>query len=207
MSLGDFGNVVLPSSSSSDLCLFKFYPASNCKIRLSCDSFSVSSSFSSSLCPSKVITKADTSPASRWCGSETPPGRSSPLISSGPLLFGYMALYPGRQGEDSFRCSVGCVRAGSSSTGSSSSPGTVNCRCGTVSSRVRRRKVTKKPTLLSALQSVRQSLRQSSLMTRIIGGVSAAVGSVPWQASLAVAGEILAFRLYINLLFSNRQWN
>ena len=94
MKLGDVGNVILSPTKSSDLCLFKFYPSSNCKIRFSCDSFSVSAGHPSSSCPSKVLTKPNTSPAEKWCGDKTPPSRSSPLFSSSPLLVGYMSVYP-----------------------------------------------------------------------------------------------------------------
>ena len=189
MKLGDSGNVVLDATSSTDLCLFKFYPDTKCKLRFSCDNFSVSSGYSSSICPTKVITKADTTPARRWCGPSSPPGRSSPLYSSGPLLFGYISLYPGRVGQDRFRCSVSCVRP---ETVSVSPANNVNCKCGVTSRSSRIRKRVKKKMTTRAPSVFSRYLRRvvkSPVLTRIIGGVSADMGSVPWQASLAVSGS------------------
>ena len=214
MKLGDFGNVILSQTKSSDLCLFKFYPASNCKIRFSCDSFSVSPGYSSSSCPSKMLTKPDTSPAEKWCGDKSPPSRSAPLVTTSALLVGYMSVYPRLSsalsqtqiGRDRFRCTVGCVRLNSGGGGATSGGGgRVNCRCGQVNisrktkrvmKRKKRRKITRKSGLkevfgVKKLNGISRVGRSSDL-TRIIGGVAASPGSVPWQASLAVSGIILS---------------
>ena len=56
MKLGDTGTILSSQTQDSTrLCLFKFYPSNNCKIRFSCDTFVVSSGYNSGSCPSKVI--------------------------------------------------------------------------------------------------------------------------------------------------------
>ena len=56
MKLGDSGTILSSQTQDSTrLCLFKFYPSNNCKIRFSCDTFVVSSGYNSGSCPSKVI--------------------------------------------------------------------------------------------------------------------------------------------------------
>ena len=221
MKLGDFGNVILSQTKSSDLCLFKFYPASNCKIRFFCDSFSVSSGYSSSSCPSKLLTKPNTSPAEKWCGDKSPPSRSAPLFTNSPLLVGYMSVYPRvssslsqtQVGKDRFRCTIGCVRlnsGGAVSGGGTGTGGRVNCKCGQVNvsrkaKRVVKRKKKRKMTRKSGLkeifgvqtQNIMSRVGRSSDLSRIIGGVAASPGSVPWQASLAVSGIILSATPFI----------
>ena len=208
MKLGDSGQLSLAQAGAatapSSLCLFKFYPATNCRIRLRCPSFSVARGYSSTSCPRKLVTKADSSSAQAWCGDSRPPA----LSSAGPMLVGYMALVPGSLGGagDRFRCSVSCVRQTPPSGGSTPGAGSGSCRCGQaggdrkqgrVRKRKRKRKITRKysglKTFLSELKSkvtsTKSKLSRSQDLTRIIGGTPVLEGSVPWQASLAVSGD------------------
>ena len=223
MKRGDRGDIVMAEGGGgSALCLYKFYPAPDCSVRFSCSSFSVgAASPSPASCTRKLVTKAGSRPARRWCGA-TPP---EPLVSAEPVLVGYMDLGAGLapqasevqcmivlgmkasspQGSprDRFRCSVSCVRP---SPGAGAGAG---CRCGQVNTATRQQQrrrgkrkqkktTSRKPDLPSLLlgggsrlsRVGRSAASAASALTRIIGGVEASPGSVPWQASLAVSGEV-----------------
>ena len=93
MKRGDRGDIVMAGGGGgSALCLYKFYPAPDCSVRFSCSSFSVgAASPSPASCTRKLVTKAGSRPARRWCGA-TPP---EPLVSAEPVLVGYMDLGAG----------------------------------------------------------------------------------------------------------------
>ena len=93
MKRGDRGDIVMAGGGGgSALCLYKFYPAPDCSVRFSCSSFSVGvASPSPASCSRKLVTKAGSRPARRWCGA-TPP---EPLVSAEPVLVGYMDLGAG----------------------------------------------------------------------------------------------------------------
>ena len=91
------------------------------------------------------------------------------------------------------------------SGGGTGAGGRVNCKCGQVNvsrkaKRVVKRKKKRKMTRKSGLKEIFGVQKQnrmsrvgrSSDLSRIIGGVAASPGSVPWQASLAVSGIILS---------------
>ena len=177
---GDSGQVVLSPGQSSDLCLFKFYPASDCQLQFSCQSFSVSPDSSPSSCPTKLITKPDQKSAERWCGGQSPPSAEAPLLSSAPLMVGYLSLsLTSNLGPDNFRCRISCVP--NTPSGGGGGGGQANCQCGRVTGGRRRKKKLKTRSRSPRSLSSAVSGRGMSGLSRIVGGVSAPAGSVPWQ--------------------------
>ena len=191
---GDSGQVVLSPGQSSDLCLFKFYPASDCQLKFSCESFSVSPGYSATSCPTKLITKPDQKSAERWCGSQTPPSSLSPLTSSAPLMVGYLSLsLHTNPGPDNFRCRISCVAntgGVGGGGGGGGGGGQANCQCGRLTGRRRKKKLKNFQSKPKRSLSSAMTGRSMSGLSRIVGGVSAPAGSVPWQVSLAVSGSI-----------------
>ena len=200
---GDSGEIVI-NKRNSNLCLWKFFPQ-NCRMSFYCSEFSVSSCSGKRTCPSKLITKIDKRNAKRWCGSQMPPRGTKLLKSKKPILVGYMALkksgISGSQNvasaSDRFRCKIGCSKTGSNAVQATSSVATpLNCKCGETSSRSSKimsrsgfsRAVL--PAAFSRAVKIQDLLGlSSSSFSRIVGGVAAEEGSVPWQASLAVSGS------------------
>ena len=186
--------MVLSPGQSSDLCLFKFYPASDCQLQFSCESFSVSPDSSPSSCPTKLITKSDQKSAERWCGGQTPPSRQSPLLSSAPLMVGYLSLsLHSNLGPDNFRCRISCVPNTASGAGGGGGSvggvgGQANCQCGRVTGRRRKKKLKNfksKPARSRRSLNFAMTGRSMTGLSRIVGGVSAPAGSVPWQVAAA----------------------
>ena len=96
---------------------------------------------------------------------------------------------------------MGCVRPGlGPGTGALvTGSGSVNCRCGQITSprkanrimkRKNKRKITRKTGLKDLINLKTTSLARVDPLTRIIGGVTAVPGTVPWQVSLAVSGDL-----------------
>ena len=178
-------------SPLNNLCLWKFFPTS-CVLSFSCSQFSVSSGSDQATCSSKLITKVEGESARRWCGKVEPPQKENQMGIREPFLVGYFALNAGIELEgDQFKCNIGCHRSNQAipkPTTAQVEVEDLKCKCGvTSSSRVRRRSSLSRAFLPALLSP--SYLNQSPYL-RIVGGTAAVPGSAPWQASLAIAGEV-----------------
>ena len=196
MKEGDAGEIVFKNSPLDNLCLWKFIP-SYCLLSFSCSQFSVSSGSDQASCSSKMITKVEGESARRWCGKVEPPQEDKQMVNNRSLLVGYFALHQSfKHQSDLFKCKIGCHRPGTilptykpTSTG-----GDLKCSCGVPSSSRARRGLS-----ISRVASLSRAFHPALILSasaypspslRIVGGTLAVPGSVPWQASLAISGEI-----------------
>ena len=188
---GDNGEIIFKNSPLNNLCLWKFFPTS-CIMTFSCSKFNVSSGSDQATCSSKLITKVQGESARRWCGKVKPPQEKMQMIIRESFLVGYFALLTGfHQKDDQFKCKIGCFAADQVITPTENEKEDPKCKCGVTSlSRVQRS---------SSSASLSRALRPSLLapiptdqspLFRIIGGTAAMSGSVPWQASLTISGEV-----------------
>ena len=125
-----------------------------------------------------------------------PPSADAPEVSRKSYLIGYFALpgmsfnlSAGQHKKDRFKCNIGCYAPGQISSPTSMPSSVSSCKCG-VLSRGKRESSLSRAFLPKELMRKTVTHQYQRKYLRIVGGTSAEPGSVPWQASMAIAGEI-----------------